>query len=302
MFRRVLVPLDGSTFAEAAIGPAIRLAEEARGFVCLLAVQWRPVAGLDQGIDASLHAEDAMRYLEDTLLRFRPVTSIPISLKVRHGPAAAEEIVAEGAAAHDLIVMTSHGRGGLARAWFGSVADECVRTSPTPVLVVRPLESGPASLRLELARIVVPLDGSELAESVLPVAAHFADMLDVPMTLVRSVVAPLTSYVSYFPPGDSVPVDPRQLVEEAREYLERVVSIRLAGRQPRPTVKVTMGPSAARDICDAAGPEGLVVMATHGRGGIRRTLLGSVSDKVVRAAEGVVLVLRPGSGVESGTR
>jgi nucleotide-binding universal stress UspA family protein len=299
MFTQILVPLDGSMFAEAAIGPAIGLAERARGRVSLMAVQGDPVDGPFLSARQSAHADDARRYLMDVLIRYRPVTSVPISIVVRHG-LPAEEIVAEAVAAHDLIVMTSHGRGGLTRAWFGSVADECVRTSSIPVLVVRPLESAPASLRLEVSKVVVPLDGSRLAESVLPAATHFAELLDVPMTLVRSVVFPLTSYAGSFPPADAVALDPQVLIEEAREYLERIVSTRLAHVQPRPTVEVTMGPNAARDICDLAGPSGFVAMATHGWGGARRALMGSVSDKVIRAAEGVVLVLRPDRSIGAG--
>ncbi len=288
MFQRILVPLDGSPFAEGAIGPAITMAEKAGGLIGLIAVQCRPE---DEG-RAMYTTDDAERYLEDMLLRYRAVTPIPIEIVVRHGEAA-EEIVAEAAAHYDLIVMTSHGRGGLARAWFGSVADECVRTSRTPVLVVRPLESAPASLRLEVARIVVPLDGSELAESVLAPAAYLAELLDAPITLVRGVVIPTTTSLGYFPTTDSFPADPQELAIDAGAYLERVVRTRLERVRPRPHIRVTMGPNAAAAICDLAGPDVLVVMATHGRSGVERALLGSVADKVIRAAEGAVLVARP---------
>jgi nucleotide-binding universal stress UspA family protein len=291
MYAKILVPLDGSTFAEAAIGPAIGIAEKARGRICLLAVE----SSADEAahwLEPSMPSADAKHYLRDVLIRFRPVTSIPMMITVLRAPAAAEAIVAE-AAMHDLIVMTSHGRGGLARALFGSVADECVRTSSTPVLVVRPVESGPASLRLEVSKIVVPLDGSALAESVLPAAAQFASLLDVPMTLVRSVALPLTNPVGYVPVPDAIPPDPTAPIEEAHDYLERVASTRLSKLDGPPTLRVTLGPDAARDICEAAGPDGFIAMATHGMSGIRRALLGSVTDRVIRSAPSVVLVMRP---------
>jgi len=287
MYKSILVPLDGSAFAEGAIGPAITLAEKAGGRVCLLAVHCHPTD------DAAVDPEAAKKYLRDVMIRFRPVTSSSIATKVRFGPEVAVEIAAE-ASAHDLIVMTSHGRGGLARAWFGSVADECVRTSSTPILVLRPLESGPASLRLEISKVVVPLDGSELAETILPTAAYVADLLDVPITLLRSVVVPVTSYVGYFPQTDS-----RLPVDDAEAYLQQIVSTHLAGLRQRPTVQVTIGPHAARDICELAGSDSLIAMATHGRGGAQRTFLGSITDEVIRATESVVLVLRPGGNVES---
>jgi nucleotide-binding universal stress UspA family protein len=282
MYDKILVPLDGSAFAEAAIGPAIGIAERSRGRISLLAVE----ASTDeaaQWLEPPMPAGDAKHYLRDVLIRFRPVTSVPMTITVVNAPAAAEAIVSE-AAAHDLVVMTSHGRGGLARALFGSIADECV-----------PPESGPASLRLEVSKVVVPLDGSALAESVLPAAAYFADLLAVPMTLVRSVTLPLTNPVGHVPAAAVIPPDPAAPVDEALDYLEHVVSTRLSGREPPPMVRVTVGPDAARDICEIAAPDGFIAMATHGMGGIRRALLGSVTDRVMRSAPTVVLVVRPGS-------
>ncbi len=291
MYADILVPLDGSAIAEAAIGPAIGVAEKTRGRVCLLSIQCRGAEAPYRGTHRSVHPENARRYLEDAVRRFQSITSAPLSLAVRHGDAA-EEIVAE-AASHDLIVMTSHGRGGTSRAWFGSVTDECVRTCATPVLVVRSPAPEATRLRLDVARVVVPLDGSALAESVLPTASYLSELFQAPLRLVRSVAVPMSSGLGFFPTADWVPTDPQQGVDEARGYLEGVAATRLSGLRIRPTVQVTFGPHAARAICDLAGAQGLVVMATHGAGGMRRALLGSVSDKVMRAAEGPVLFVRP---------
>jgi nucleotide-binding universal stress UspA family protein len=99
--------------------------------------------------------------------------------------------------------------------------------------------------------------------------------------------------VGYVPVADAIPPDPTAPVEEARNYLERVASTRLSKLDVPPTLRVTVGPDAARDICEVAGPDGFIAMATHGMGGIRRTLLGSVTDRVIRSAPTVVLVMRP---------
>jgi nucleotide-binding universal stress UspA family protein len=289
MFDRILVPLDGSTFAEAAFPAAIAVAERFGGEIRLLRV--RPHLWADEAVELERALDqEAWAYLADATTRLRAMTSVPVSSDSRRGNVP-EEIVAEAEMSHDLVVMTSHGRGGLSRVWLGSVTDACLRTTECPVLVVRPPQEGDeADFRIE--RVVVPLDGSAVAESALPAAVAVADAFRADLLLVRSVLAPVPLDTSLFPAPDWVPVDPRELVDSARADLDKVAG-RVETARGRPHVHVDMGRHPAIAIGDAAGAAGLVVMAAHAHSGWRRAILGSVTDKVVRTAGGPVLVVRP---------
>jgi len=289
MFDRILVPLDGSTFAEAAFPAAIAVAERFGGEIRLLRV--RPHLWADEAVELERALDqEAWAYLADATTRLRAMTSVPVSSDSRRGNVP-EEIVAEAETSHDLIVMTSHGRGGLSRIWLGSVTDACLRTTECPLLVVRPSQAGEKT-DFGIERVVVPLDGSTVAESALPTAVALADAFRADVLLVRSVLAPVPLDTSLFPAPDWVPVDPRQLVDSARADLEKVAG-GVETARGRPRVHVDMGRHPAIAIGDAAGKAGLVVMAAHAHSGWRRAILGSVTDKVVRTADGAVLVVRP---------
>jgi nucleotide-binding universal stress UspA family protein len=291
MFDRILVPLDGSMFAEAAFPAACAVAERFGGEIRLLRV--RPHLWVDEAVELERALDqEVWAYLADASTRLRAMTSVPVSSDSRRGHVP-EEIVAEAETSHDLIVMTSHGRGGLSRIWLGSATDACLRTTECPVLVVRPSQSGEdADFRID--RVVVPLDGSTVAEQALPAAVAFANAFRADVVLVRSVLAPVALDTALFPAPDWVPVDPGELVESARADLEKVAG-GVETARGRPRVHVDAGRHAAIAIGDAAGRAGLVVMAAHAHSGWRRALLGSVTDKVVRTADGAVLVVRPRS-------
>jgi nucleotide-binding universal stress UspA family protein len=289
MFDRILVPLDGSSFAEAAFPAAVAFAERFGGEIRLLRVRphlWADeAAALERALD-----QEAWAYLADATTRLRAMTSASVSSDLRRGHVP-EEIVAEAETSHDLIVMTSHGRGGLSRIWLGSVTDACLRTTASPVLVVRPpLADEDPDFRIE--RVVVPLDGSTVAESALPAAVALAGAFGADVLLVRSVLAPVPLDSGLFPTPDWVPVDPRELVDNARADLETIAG-GVETARGRPRVHVDMGRHPAIAIGDAAGKAGLVVMAAYAHSGWRRAILGSVTDKVVRTADGAVLVVRP---------
>jgi nucleotide-binding universal stress UspA family protein len=290
MLDRILVPLDGSSFAESAIPAAVSIAERVGGEIRLLRIRphlWSDdAAALERALD-----QEAWAYLADVTTRTRAVTTAPVSSDMRLGDVP-EEIVAEANAGHDLIVMTSHGRGGLSRLWLGSVTDACLRATEKPVLVVRPSESSEPAPPFVPERVVVPLDGSPVAQTALPFAVALADAFGVPLVLVRSVLAPVPIDGALFPTGDWVPLDPHELVEGAKAELERIAD-GVETSRGRPSVQVDMGRHPAIAIGESAGRRGLVVIAAHAHGGLHRAVVGSVSDKVVRTAEGPVLVIRP---------
>lgn len=169
--------------------------------------------------------------------------------------------------------MATRGRGAVGRALLGSVADHVARHAPAPTLLVRGTSPQAAPM---LARIVVLLDGSERAAA-LPVAARWGGALGVRAHLVRVVDA-------------STQLATEEEVRREAAYLNEQVR-RLSAYDTVATSEVLTGPTV-RALLEAIGPADLVVMTTRGRGGLRRALLGSVAERLVREAAGPVLLIR----------
>jgi len=172
MYRSLLVPLDGSAFAEQALPFALSIARRAGATINLVRVHVPYAYMSAEGVtpwsyqwDTEIR-EHERAYLDGISKRLTAAQSVPVTYRLLEGPVVAEVIqhhaTATGA---DLIVMTTHGRGPLSRFWMGSVADELVRRATTPVLLVRPQETAVdlAADRV-LKHILIPLDGSTLSE------------------------------------------------------------------------------------------------------------------------------------------
>jgi nucleotide-binding universal stress UspA family protein len=320
MFARILVPLDGSKFAESAL-PLASAISRATGAALELVTAHDPVpppmGGADTATDLAvpIHADalgavpgaagelhetaraERTSYLNDIARRLREGAGAEAEVTLLDGradQAIMDRVEASGA---DLVVMATHGRGAMERAWLGSVADHLVRALRVPVLLVRPTDDQPAGLTVSPTpnRVVVSLDGSELAEAALEPAADLATALGVPLVLLRAVGGHMELGSAYIPHAAQ---EHKEHMEEERAeataYL-RTVADRLAGHDATiADVEVVAG-SAVHAILDSVDPAGgdVIAMATHGRGGLRRLVLGSVTDKVVRGATGPVLVVRP---------
>jgi nucleotide-binding universal stress UspA family protein len=235
-------------------------------------------------------------YLHGTAGRVKSEAASRVTTAILEGepaPALAGYARETGA---DLVVMTTHGRGGLERAWLGSVADELIRTLGIPMLVIRPGEGEAPAPRLE--RILVPLDGSRHAEAVLPVALAMASLFDASLALRRVVlpVALMTGPPASFPAGidtELTAIEQRR----AQAYLDRLGE-QLRGVGARVSGAAVLGRAVCETILAIAherGP-GMVALATRGRGGLRRLLLGSVADKLLRRGDLPMLVTRPRPG------
>jgi nucleotide-binding universal stress UspA family protein len=205
----------------------------------------------------------------------------------------------------ELIVMTTHGRGPFARAWLGSVADELVRKSPIPILLARP---GVKKAQLDevpvFRRVLVPLDGSLLAEQILGPTAEFAGLMQAGLNLVR-VIEPMVTGVA----GETALTaasDPEvvrqlkvlhdQVKADASAYLE-IVAGRLKSKGFRVETHVLVSEQPAVAILEAVKQvhADAIAISTHARSGLARLFLGSVADKVLRAASIPILIHRPGS-------
>lgn len=194
-----------------------------------------------------------------------------------------------------LIAMTTHGRGAVGRVLFGSVADRVVRHALIPVLLVRPGADEQAATR-RIQRVVVPLDGSERAEAALPLATELAERLAAPITLLQAVDAELVhSPVGELGLPELGEQIARAVLDRAQADLEPVAK-RLRGQGRAATIQVLDG-SPFFVLAEALRPDDLVVLTSHGRGGARRWLLGSVAEKLVRTAPcPALLVPSPGRG------
>jgi nucleotide-binding universal stress UspA family protein len=207
-----------------------------------------------------------------------------------------EEIVATSARRGvDMIVMASHGRGAIGRAIFGRVADRVARTSSVPVLILRTRDED-ADDRVVASRIIVPHDGSEIASRALPVASTVAKQFRAPVHVVRA-----------FDPGSTLPMAPgvfgatppisaevsdqiwREAESEAQTTVTDAVS-RLSADGVEAS-GATLNGSPFFAISEAIQPGDLLVLTSHGRGGVHRWLMGSVAEKLVREADAPVLLV-----------
>jgi len=252
----------------------------------------------DRRMDDELKAK--MRYrLENTRERVAGHLKREVPLSWLEGPVAAtlEKHVAESGA--DLVVMTTHGRGGLSRAWLGSMAEHMARRSPVPVLFVRPRAVGVTwSGEPLLRRIVIPLDGSELAETILDHAVMLATPGETELALLQVVVPLAVASYPYITSGigfDQDDLARRQ--HDAEMYLERVAA-ELRANGFATTVRVAASGQIAGAILDYAqnAEADLIALATHGRGAAGRLILGSVADKLLRGATMPRLMFRPAPG------
>lgn len=213
MFHAVLVPLDGSPLAEQALPLARRIADRAGASLHVVRVHV-PAVALNGGmelmgglqLDAMLREEER-GYLSRVVAAF-PTPGAPVETVLVDGPVAdaLQEVVTHRKV--DLVVMTTHGRGRFARFWLGSVADTLVRHLSVPLLLVKPQDCGDALG--QLAHLVVPLDGSPLAEQILGPARDLAQAAGAELVLLR-VVEPM------------MPADLTQASQEMRKHGEAML-------------------------------------------------------------------------------
>lgn len=290
MLKTVLVPLDGSRLAEGALPIATTLAQALHGQ--LLLVQAVRASGLAGSSLAELQARltaDALAYLEPLAAQLRDQG---LTVHTSASPELAEDgILAEAEARDaDLIVMTTHGRSGLGRWLYGSVAESVLARSPIPVLLVRaardvapPLAASP--------RILVPLDGSFFAEAALPPAVELARALHATLVLLRVVLAGPVRQAGRATGREAVAEPSDSSVAHAASYL--AAQAEALRREGLTVVTAQRLGSPAAAILEEAATAALIVMSTHGRTGLPRLLAGSVALTVLRQTVTPILLVRP---------
>jgi nucleotide-binding universal stress UspA family protein len=309
MFRKLLVPLDTSPMSEQAAWKAAALARVTHATVHLVHVYEPRLPAFDGGavIDEQILAMERAQYerhlrrVADDLARH---AACKVQLAILSGVPADAILKYARQQGADLLVMTTHGRTGVSRAWFGSVADTLARSAALPVLLVRPNDGEPPVQLDKVAgdmafrRVVIALDGSDAAERVLEsvralkVSPHAEVLL---LEVVRPVSLPImdvpnAGVITTMAP-DLEATD--QLVAIARKYLHGIERRLAREGTARVESRVLISASAGPSIVDAAKQFGadLVAITSHGRGA-SRLLLGSVGDKILRGTHCSILLRR----------
>lgn len=307
MFHHILVPLDGSVRAERALPVAAQIARAAGGSLLLVRVVSSPIdysGGLspvpvmnEQIIESVMQV--AADYLKATASQ-PSLAGIEIATEVLFGFPTQE--LSESARAHgsDLIVLCSHGRTGLTRWALGSVAHTLVHQSTVPVLVLRKAEALAPPQRGPAICTLVPLDGSALAEAALAPAQALTEALAAPGRGALHLVQVVKAFQSTAAEGfvDELNEEAFQLARSYLAAVARRVESEVTERTPEVTSAVVRAPDVVSALLDVAEQEGtggcdLIAISTHGRGGLERWVMGSVTQRLLNASRLPVLVVRP---------
>jgi nucleotide-binding universal stress UspA family protein len=300
MYRTIHVPLDGSQPAESALPVALGLALRTGARLRLVHVhapvptpelesltpyRFQAVPRYDYDVEA-LGSE--AQYLAELSERLT-LAGVEISTVLLRG--TAEDLLRHelDGAVGTLVVMTAHGAGGATAPGMGDVAAAVVRRSAVPVLLLRPGVPGMPARERAFTHILIALDGSPLAEQILEPATAIGSAFGAKFTLLRVVAPPRVSGTATGPEDDFT-----WCVNRAEAYLEQVARrLRARAFEVRTTVLTDAEPAAGILRRAAEAGADLVALATHGRGGLGRLLVGSVAERVQAAAGQAVLLYRP---------
>ena len=295
MFTEIVVPLDGSKLSEKVLPYAKSLAAGLKIPMEVFAVV-DSAALMTPAVESESYREAffadrkkiAQNYLKNIAgqlgngLRVEQVTDVG---------RPAERIVAHAAADPGaLVAIGTHGRSGVDRWMLGSVADEVLHSTKNALLLVRTTGDAPAETS-GLKSLIVPLDGSALAETVLPVVSEVSRTMKLEVILARIWEVPVLYYDEGYALDERIV---KAIEDEARDYIDRqIINLKRRGVENVKGVVVQGFPADA--IIDLARktPDNLIAMCTHGRSGFRRWILGSVTERVVRHSGDPVLVIRP---------
>lgn len=299
MYRKIMVPLDSSDLSESILPYARWFAKAFKPQVELLHVidpeaisrLVEPSAGRYADVVQMDEKRAVLEYLESVAGSFPD----PMAVSCHAGVGKAAEMIVKRAIAQSatLITMATHGRTGIQRWLLGSVANKVLHEATTPLLLVRPSEKSESTGVAALKTIIIPLDGSSLAEEMLPHVAVLAEKMNLRILLLQTFGLPES--VQYSADGQ-VP-NWKQILEQMREgaesYLKEIAERFQREGLTRVSTMALQG-EAAEHIIEIArrSPDNLVAMCTHGRSGVARLVLGSVTEKVVRYSGEPVLVIR----------
>ncbi len=308
MYKSLIVPLDGSALAEQALATASAFAKKSGAKLHLMRVH-NPyprntyagplMAPTDARWDRNVRRRET-KYLSGLAASTKEALgrSVPASLK--DGPVVEAICAFARTVPAPLLIMSTHGAGGLNRRWIGSTADRVIRVAPCPILLVRPLaEQGRRGAPTFPQRLLVPLDGSPEAEAIVDWVFEFGVAAPLEIVLAEVITPGPHSPLYWLAASEFGKREMDDLEHEELEYAKASldeVAMRIRQALPGTVVQtdVRLSDHPATGILEAAAEHGadLLAMTTHGRGA-SRLVLGSVIDKVLRGSSAAMLVVRP---------
>lgn len=295
MFKKIVVPLDGSLLAEQTLTFLPRFASPIETHLDLVSVvqPWVYALGMTEATPLSVINE--LHESWQSYLHQQEVQLASLGYSVRaHIPEGdvAEEILAlaENEKA-DLIAMSTHGRSGFSRLALGSVAERVLQNTTVPLLLVR--DSLALQTQAPLKHLLSPLDGSSHAEKAVPIAIEMAKQTGAELTLLR-VIQELDEHNRrlLFKDEQEAQQSLQSWTALSTRYLEQV-AYNLYADGVKVHAEILVG-DPDQTICATAEtlPADLIVMSTHGRSGMARWMYGSVANKVLRSASCPILLVR----------
>ncbi len=285
MFKKILVPLDGSQLSQRALEPAIAMSKQVGAE--LLLMRTPVVDTLSFAATGSKLAEahnDALVYLE-TIRKSNEQPDLNIQTQIVEGDVAGAIVDTALSEQADLIVMSTHGYSGLTRWVLGSVTEKVLRSAPCPVLAVRAARHP--------QKVLITLDGSPLSDRAIEPGIAVAQSLNATVTLLRAVPrVAINEKIDEHERGLSRRMQ-EDLIEEAQDYLHtRSASYASTGVAIKSEVRIGLPAETILEYIETYGTD-LIGMATHGRTGLKRWVYGSVTAKVLRSVNCSLLVIRP---------
>jgi nucleotide-binding universal stress UspA family protein len=290
MFSEILVPLDGSDVSARVLPLARTLSVRLQLPVRLLAC----VAGEAHHGAEWVHRSDLARgYLAQAATQLT-AAGVQVEMLVTQGDDPAAQIVGAAQAPRALVVMSTHGHSGIKRWLLGSVTERVLQSTTHPLLIARThADDGPDEAAMQT--IVVPVDGSALAEGALPEAVQFARAFGASLILVQALAGDIDYYLHPESFGGAARDRAEELEGQALDYLAALAErVRDMGATNVETRLLHGDPATVLLDCLSTLPNHLVVMTTHGRSGLGRWVIGSVAGRLARHNDGPVLIL-PGS-------
>ena len=303
MFHRILVPLDGSAVSEQALPVAKHLWEKGDAEVRFIHVLdfTSPIPRDVENPDdwRGCVTRDAECYLSRSAAQFGGTSLGKVTTVVREGGQVHGILEEAQAWQADLILMATHGRGGIDRVWLGSVADSVVREGKLPVLLIRAQQTTSETFS-RFAHVLIAVDDAQLSKQIIQPAVELARIDRSRLTLLHILhpwLAPLQVLANAAGIPEMAEDAIRGRIEDAEPELAETAWSLDASLQDV-TAHVQVGQwTVAADILNYASKYGvdLIALATRGRAGLPRAILGSTADEVIRRAQVPVLVLRPGT-------
>lgn len=291
----IIVPLDSSKSAEDSIPFALDIARRTEAKITLLSVVeisaefdvWVETAMISIDEEIEDWIAERRSYLEEVAARLE---GVDVNVKVRAGNASNEILAQTEESSEPAIVMASHGRGGLSQIVIGSIALQVVHGARCPVFVVRIQPEDDPAPPPELDSVVIPLDGSNFSASVIDRGLQAIGEPKPNIHLLHVMDEGRWTNLTISPTI-------RQYEEAAQTDMEQHLNELAGGLRERGftvTTQIERG-RVANTILDIPGARnaGLIAMATHGRGGLGRALLGSVAQRVLSQAGQPLLLIRP---------